>query len=224
MAVILSLPGIIVMFVLASNNIISAGIPIISFGTLFILIPLFGKDADDSFCDEKIGKIISIPLGFVIIVLGISIIYKSIVIFIYSFINIFGITGLSVAGSLIYTYIYNKKYCIKKVKAICSDIIGDSHYDNIGGHYYETTRPVFTLCNEDGTKGKKIIYNISSHRLFVIGQTYELMVNPNNYNEFYILGDNFLKQELIPIIIAGVFIAFSIIGNIILLTSTWTIK
>ena len=215
--IILSFPGIIVTFVLASNNMISAGIPIINFGVLFILIPLFGKDTDNSLRNQKISKVILITLGLEIIAIGISIIYKSIVMFIYSFIHIFGITGLSLAISLIYTYLYNKKYCTKKLSAICSSIIGDRNYDNIGG----TTRPVFTIRNEDGTKEKELIYDISSHRLFIIGQTYELMVNPKNYNEFYILGDNFFKRNLIPIIIASIFITFSIIGNFIILTSNW---
>ena len=215
--IILSFPGIIVTFVLASNNMISAGIPIINFGVLFILIPLFGKDTDNSLRNQKISKVILITLGLEIIAIGISIIYKSIVMFIYSFIHIFGITGLSLAISLIYTYLYNKKYCTKKLSAICSSIIGDRNYDNIGG----TTRPVFTIRNEDGTKEKELIYDISSHRLFIIGQTYELMVNPKNYNEFYILGDNFFKGNLIPIIIASIFITFSIIGNFIILTSNW---
>ena len=219
--IILSFPGIIVTFVLASNNMISAGIPIINFGVLFILIPLFGKDTDNSLRNQKRSKVILITLGLEIIAIGISIIYKSIVMFIYSFIHIFGITGLSLAISLIYTYLYNKKYCTKKISAICSSIIGNRNYDNIDGHYYETTRPVFTIRNEDGTKKKELIYDISSHRLFIIGQTYELMVNPKNYNEFYILGDNFFKGNLIPIIIASIFITFSIIGNFIILTSNW---
>ena len=219
--IILSFPGIIVTFVLASNNMISAGIPIINFGVLFILIPLFGKDTDNSLRNQKRSKVILITLGLEIIAIGISIIYKSIVMFIYSFIHIFGITGLSLAISLIYTYLYNKKYCTKKISAICSSIIGNRNYDNIDGHYYETTRPVFTIRNEDGTKEKELIYDISSHRLFIIGQTYELMVNPKNYNEFYILGDNFFKRNLIPIIIASIFITFSIIGNFIILTSNW---
>lgn len=220
-AIVLSIPGILVMLLLASNNIISAGIPIISFGALFILIPLLGKDIDDSIRNQTVSKIIFITLGFLIISIGISIIYESFTMFIYSFVNLFGIIGLALSISLIYTYLYNKKYCVKKVSAICSGKIVDKHSDHKLGHSFETSRPVFTIRNEDGSKGQKLVYDISSNRIFVIGQTYELMVNPKNYNEFYILGDSFFQVHRISIIIASLFIASTIVGDFVLLISNW---
>ena len=211
--------GAFIGFILASNGVISVGVPIISFGTLFILIPLFGKDIDNSIRNKLSGNIVFVTTGFTLIFIGLAILYKSIKLFIYSFINAFGIIGLAMLISSIYTYFYNKKRCTKKVSAICTDIIEDHSTDEHG--YYCTKRPVFTIYNDDNSKEEELIYNISSQRVFVIGQTYELMVNPNNHNEFYIYGDTLLKSSPIQIIIACIFIIFTIIANYVLLTSTW---
>lgn len=129
------IPGIFITLVLAGSNILSAGIPIILFGTIFVMLPLQEKDL-------KVEQTIFIILGFLMISIGISILSKSIAMFVYSFINSFGIMGLVLIIPLINSYLFNKKYCTKKVIATCSDI--------------NTKKAVFTLSNEDGTKGKKI--------------------------------------------------------------------
>lgn len=221
---ILLIPTILVMFEFASNKIISAGIPIVLFGSLFIILAIFGKDVDDSVRNQKIGKFFIIICGVSIITIGFSIIYHSIKLFIYSFINLFGIMGLALDFSMLYTYIYNKKYCTKKVLTISSNIIDDYNRNSINGYHYSTTRPVFTIINEDGTYGKKLIYDVSSTQQYVINKKYELMVNPNNYNEFYILGEKFYKKYIILLFIANVFIIVSIVANYILLTTSWAIS
>lgn len=217
--IILFFLGTIIGFILASIEIISYGVPIISFGTLFILMPLFGKDIDNCIHNKISDNIIFITVGFAILFIGIAILYNSLKLFIYSFVNSFGIIGLAILISSVYSYIYNKKRYKKKVSAICTDIIEDQSTGGV--NYYCTRKIVFTAEKDDSSKDKELVYNTSSHRVFVIGQTYEIMVNPKSNNDFYICGDNLLKSYLLELIIASIFIIFTIVANYVLLTSTW---
>ena len=217
--IILFFLGTIIGFILASIEIISYGVPIISFGTLFILIPLFVKDTENSVHNVISDNIIFIAVGFAILFVGLAILYKSLKLFIYSFVNSFGIIGLAILISSIYSYICDKKRYKKKVSAVCTNIIENHTTDD--SKKYNTKKIVFTVKKDDSSKDKELVYKTSSHRVFVIGQTYDLMVNPKNYNEFYICGDNILKHYLFELIIASIFIIFTVVANYVLLTSNW---
>ena len=139
--------------------------------------------------------------------------------FVIIFSGIWGLIGIifSIIGIVMLKNRKSKEInCTSKVYGKVKDIVRHQSYDSHGGYSY-SWRPVFEYNIGELKFIKESSYG-SSQSKYAIGQNVEIYYNPEDYNEYYVVGDTLPKTLGTIFTIVGIIaIIISIVSTILLL-------